>query len=344
MTEKQWDILLRVVSGEKIDPLPVGFIIDSPWVPGWSGISKREYFCSDSAWLATNLKACDTFPEIIFIPGFWSEYGMCTEPSAFGAKCSWPVEELPHAARIVTTPADAAKVEKPDVENDGMLPFMIERLRQTQPIIEEHGHSIKFAVTRGPLNIASFLMGTTELMMGFYTDREDCEKFLNTITEFVIDWIALQKKHFPSIDAILMLDDIVGFVGDDDYMAFAHPYLKRIYDSCDFSVKAFHNDAPGLVCAPHLADLGVNLFNFGFEHGIDEMRELCGPSVALLGNLPPRDVLAGKPADEVCVEARKMVEGVKSRDGVLFSCGGGMPQNVSTEQIEAFCAGVLGGA
>ena len=340
MTAKQWDTLLKIINGERIDPLPVGFIIDSPWLPEWCGISKREYYSSERAWVEANLKACETFPEIMFIPGFWSEYGMCTEPSAFGAKCSWPAEELPHAARIVSTPAEAAKVEKPNVENDGLLPFMIERLRQAQPIIEEHGHSIKFAVARGPLNIASFLMGTTELMMGFYTDREDCEKFLNTITDFVVDWVALQKKCFPSIDAILILDDIVGFVGDDDYRTFAHPYLKRIYDSCDFSVKAFHNDAPGLVCAPHLADLGVNLFNFGFEHGIDEMRELCGPSVALLGNLPPRDVLASKSPDEVRVEARKMVEEVKSTDGVLFSCGGGMPMGVSSEQVSAFYEGV----
>ncbi len=267
---------------------------------------------------------------------------MCTEPSAFGAKCSWPAEELPHAAKIVSSAAEAAQVEKPNVECDGMLPFMIERLRQAQPVIEAHGHSIKFAVSRGPLNIASFLMGTTELMMGFYTDREACEKFLNTITEFVVDWIGYQMKCFPSIDAILLLDDIVGFVGDDDYMAFAHPYLKRIYDAYPVTVKAFHNDAPGLVCAPHLADLGVNLFNFGFEHGIDEMRELCGPSVALLGNLPPRDVLAGKSPDEVQVAAGEMANGVANSAGVLFSCGGGMPQNVSTEQIKAFCEGVQG--
>jgi len=26
----------------------------------------------------------------MFLPGFWSEYGMCTEPSAFGARCSFP--------------------------------------------------------------------------------------------------------------------------------------------------------------------------------------------------------------------------------------------------------------
>ena len=340
MTETQWDELLAVISGVETESVPVGFIIDSPWLPGWCGLTKRQYFGDWQAWFDANLAACERFPSITFIPGFWSEYGMCTEPSAFGAKSSWPLNELPHAAKIIHDVSDISGIAKPDVENDGLLPFVVERLKFAQPQMEEHGHSIKFAVSRGPLNIASFLMGTTEFMMAFYTDRAACEKLLDIITEFIIDWIALQKSEFSSIDAVLLLDDIVGFVGEDDYMTFAHPYLKRIYESVDFAVKAFHNDAAGLVCAPHLADLGVNLFNFGFEHGINQMRELCGPSVALLGNLPPRDVLAGKSPDEIRTAAHDMVAGVSDRRGVIFSCGGGMPQDVSSEQIEAFCEGV----
>ena len=31
----------------------------------------------------------------MFLPGFWSEYGMCTEPSAFGAKCVWYENAFP---------------------------------------------------------------------------------------------------------------------------------------------------------------------------------------------------------------------------------------------------------
>ena len=35
MTVDQWNILLNVVGGKQLETLPSGFIIDSPWLPGW---------------------------------------------------------------------------------------------------------------------------------------------------------------------------------------------------------------------------------------------------------------------------------------------------------------------
>ena len=32
MTEKQWNQLVSVINGEVVKPVPVGFIIDSPWL------------------------------------------------------------------------------------------------------------------------------------------------------------------------------------------------------------------------------------------------------------------------------------------------------------------------
>ncbi|AKJ63915.1 uroporphyrinogen decarboxylase family protein [Kiritimatiella glycovorans] len=339
MTDHQWELLCRIVAGEAVETPPVGFIIDSPWLPGWHGVSTLSYYASDRAWLEANLNAVESFPEVMFIPGFWSEFGMCTEPSAFGAKCSWETDALPHAHRVITEAARAGEIAKPDVRRDGLLPFVIERLAGAQPAMREAGHEIRFAVSRGPLNIASFLMGTTEFLLALYTEREACEALLKTITDFVVDWIGYQKERFDTIDAVLVLDDIVGFVGEEDYLQFAHPYLERIFQSFPFSVKAFHNDAKGLVCAPHLSGAGINLFNFAFEHGLDEMRALCGEEVTLWGNLPPRDTLAAQSPDEVRAAAADMVRGCTDPRRVLFSCGGGMPPDVRSEQLRAFVEG-----
>ena len=35
MTNEQWKQLTDVIKGETLSPLPVGFIIDSPWLPDW---------------------------------------------------------------------------------------------------------------------------------------------------------------------------------------------------------------------------------------------------------------------------------------------------------------------
>ncbi len=336
MTEAQWQTLVAVANGESVPSLPLAFIIDCPWLPGWAGVSTVDYFASETQWFETNLKAIQSFPELTFLPGFWAEYGMCTEPSAFGAKCVWHPHEMPFAEKTLHSLADIDRITTPDPGKDGLCPFVLQRLQTCRPRIEAAGHALRFAVARGPLNIASFLMGSTEFMMGLYDDPKRIHKLLDHITDFLCQWLILQKDRIDTIDGMLILDDIVGFCGQSDLETFALPYLKRVFDCLDVSVTLFHNDANGRVCAPYLADLGVNLFNFGFEHSLAEMREWTGDKVALLGNIPPRDVMALGSPDQVRQCVAETLGGLDSTRGLVFSCGGGMPDGVSSENVRAF--------
>ncbi|MDO9154543.1 MAG: hypothetical protein Q7U47_12720 [Paludibacter sp.] len=45
-------------------------------------------------------------------------------------------------------------------------------LYKALPAIESAGHKIRFSVSRGPLNVASFLMGTTEFLTLMMMDPE----------------------------------------------------------------------------------------------------------------------------------------------------------------------------
>jgi len=338
MTEEQWQTLLSVISGQRLNPIPIGFIIDSPWLPNWAGMTIKEYYDDESKWLDANLKALRTFPDVMLLPGFWAEYGMCTEPSAFGSKCVWQENDLPFAETIISENAQIKDLKTPDPAADGLAPQVLERLHNCLPQIRAEGHEIRFAVSRGPLNLATFLMGNTEFFTGLYTDPESICGLLEIITEYTVKWIQLQVSEFPTIDGIFVLDDIVGFINEDCFVQFAKPYLKRIYQAADVSVRFFHNDAPGMVCAPHLSEIGVNLFNFGFEHGLAEMRKLTGGEVALLGNIPPRDVLAAGTPDDVKAGVAEALASVGDHSGIILSCGGGMPPGVPTENIEAFRA------
>ncbi len=339
MTSKQWEKLMAVLNGQVFEPLPVGFVIDSPWLPGWAGISTLDYFSSEQMWFEANLKAVRQFPDIIFLPGFWAEFGMCTEPSAFGAKCSWPENELPYADKIFTDIQDVHSLCKPNPKTDGLLPFILNRLKHYQGQIEQAGHAIRFAVSRGPLNVASFLAGSTEFLMAIRTNPDETRKLLGIVTDFIIDWLELQAETFASIDGIFILDDIVGFLGEEDFKEAALPYLRRIFQSLDVTVKFFHNDAPGLICAPYLPQIGVNLFNFSFQHTLVQMKELTNPDksgLTLLGNIPTVDVLADGTAEEVRNSVKAALESVSDKSRIILSCGGGMPPGVSTENIEAF--------
>jgi len=128
MTGEQWTNLLAVINGEVVEPMPVGFIIDSPWLPGWAGITVLDYYSSEQMWFEANLKAVKQFPQVIFLPGFWSEFGMCTEPSAFGAKCSWQPNEMPFADKVIADIKTSGSLSKPNPKKDGLSPFTLNRL------------------------------------------------------------------------------------------------------------------------------------------------------------------------------------------------------------------------
>jgi len=334
MNDQQWNTLLWVIRGETVRPLPTAFIIDSPWLPNWAGHTILDYFTDERIFLEDNLKAIRTFPETIFLPGFWSEYGMCTEPSAFGSVSIWGEDEFPFAKKILHSPAEADRVEKPDVRKHGLLPFAIKRLQHLQTEIEQAGHRIRFAVARGPLNIASFLMGTPEFLEAIKTHPESMHRLLSVIADFLVDWIAYQREAFPTIDGVLLLDDIMGFVSRRDFETFGLPYLARVF-SADVSVKFFHNDAPCKMCAPLLAEAGINMLNFGVQHTLAEMQAWTNNRIALVGNIPPRDVLAEGTPEDVVRSVTEILGAVDDKSRLIVSCGGGMPPHAPTANIQA---------
>ncbi len=343
MTNEQWELLLEVIRGAEVAPLPVGLIIDSPWLPGWAGRTIMDYYASETCWMDSNLQVIRQFPEVMFLPGFWSEFGMCTEPVSFGAKAVFHEDDFPFAEPVSTDLSKLAALETPDPRKDGLTPFVLKRLLHGQAQIEQSGHAIRFAVARGPLNIAGFLSGNTELLVGMKVEPDLAHAVIDKVTTFLVDWIQHQAASIPSIDGVLILDDLVGFLGDEDFQEFAKPYLKRVFDAVETSVRFFHNDAQGRICAPHLADIGINLFNFSYEHSMTDMRQWVGDEVTLFGNIPPRDVLARGTPDDVRQSVRDVLDELTDRRRVILSCGGGMPPGVTTENIEAFVEAAAGG-
>ncbi len=339
MTEKQWSILQDVIQGKELKPMPIGFIIDSPWLPNWYGINILDYFSNDDLWFSANLKAIETFPEIIFLPGFWSEYGMCSEPVSFGSVCSFPLNEFPHAKKNLPAIDDIARISRPDPATDGLTPLILNRLRVNRKRIEESGHRIYFSVSRGPLNIASYLMGVQEFLTGMILNPQEIHHLLATITDFLVEWHELQRRTITTIDGMLVLDDIVGFIGESEFREFGLPCFKKIYD-CDRQVKCFHNDADYRSSVKFLPEIGINLYNMGYETSLNELRDLTGGKVTLMGNVPPRDVLARGSRSDIETNLTELIGALGRRNGVLLSCGGGMPPHVPTENIRYFVEAV----
>ncbi|MDD4033099.1 MAG: uroporphyrinogen decarboxylase family protein [Bacteroidales bacterium] len=335
MTDLQWGQLLEIISGKRKGTLSAGFIIDCPWLPKWYGITILDYFTHDELWLKANLKAHEVFPDVMFFPGFWSEYGMCTEPSAFGSKTIFWKNEFPFAEKIIHSIEDIDHLKTPDPHSDGLLPFVLNRLILAQPRIEAAGHKIRFSVSRGPLNVASFLMGTTELMTAMMMEPDRVHHLMRIVTDFLKQWHRIQHEALPTIEGMMMLDDIVGFIGEEEFVEFGLPYFKELYDTED-KVKLFHNDADCAVSVKYYPEIGINLYNPGLDLSVNEIHRATDNRLVVLGSLPPRDVLAACTPEEVYVKTKEMLKGIENKSRLIVSCGGGMPPNVSSQNLEAF--------
>jgi uroporphyrinogen decarboxylase len=340
MTDAQWEDLLRIIDGQLLDPLPVGFLADGPWFTGINNIGLMDYFADNRLWLEANLKAVQRFPDVFWIPGFWAEYGMISNPPSFGAKCIWPEDGFPTCETVLRDCADITRLGQPNVRTDGLLPFIIRRLEQSRSAIEEAGHRIRFATSHGPLTISSYLLGHTEFFMACRTDPEAIHQLLRISTQFAVDWLAYQKEKFPTIDGILVLEDFMGFVGEQDFCKFVLPYMTEIFGSQDVTVRFLHNDAFGLITARYLEAMGVNLFNFSFEHDFNEIRQLAGGNVTLLGNIPPRDVLGLGTCEDIRQSVTQLVGSISDPRRVILSAGGFTPAQFSAEKTAAFCNAV----
>jgi uroporphyrinogen decarboxylase len=231
------------------------------------------------------------------------------------------------------------RVQKPDPATDGLNPFILNRLRINRKRIEEAGYKIRFSVSRGHLNIAAYLLGTTELMTGMLTHPDQVHTLLRIITDYLKEWHDLQRETISSIDGIMILDDMVGFMGEDQFKEFGLPYLKELYDK-DVQVKLFHNDAQCQSSVRYYPEIGINIFNMAFDTSIDELKEITEHKITMLGNIPPRDVLAQGTPDLVKNAVTSLISSLKDRSRIIISCGGGMPPGVLTENINAFIQAV----
>jgi uroporphyrinogen-III decarboxylase len=328
-----WQRFTTVARGGQADHIPVALIVDSPWLPGYAGIDTLDYFLQPDEWLRINLGLQDRFPDVAWIPGWWVEYGMAAEPSAFGARVVWHHDQPPSVEPVKGGLAALADVEPPDPQRHGLMPLVLQRYADAERRLLPEGMNVKMVTARGPLAIASWLLGVTELMIALKTRPEAISRLLDTLTTTVITWLRAQLDVLRAPEGILVLDDIVGMLSPKLFEQFARPNLTRIFRSFTGFVRVYHNDTP----CPHLiepmATLGFDVFNFSQTIDIATVQTRM-PGVALMGNVPPLDVMARGTPEQVQAWARECIRKTGGR-GLILSAGGGVSPGTPPEAIDA---------
>ena len=336
MRPEQWDTFKRAARREDLDKIPMALIIDSPWIPGYLGLNHMDYFLDPELWFQSNLKIHREFPDIIFIPSWWMEYGMAAEPSALGCKIKFWQDNTPSEYHTLYHIEDIEKFPEFEVENDAFMGMTLHRIKMQKQRIFDHGYILPMVTSRGPLCTAGFVRNTTDFMIDIVENPVWAHKLIDLCTKLIIDWLKAQAKAIgDTVESIFILDDIVGFINEEHYREFAHPYLKRICDAFPQDwVKVYHNDADINACVEHLPDCGFHVLNWGKQTDIDVVKERIGDRMVLMGNVNPLEIaVRGTPQEvhEATLDVLEMSEG----EGIILSVGGGVSPGMPTENILA---------
>jgi uroporphyrinogen-III decarboxylase len=314
----------------------MALIIDSPWIPGYLGLSHLDYYLDPEIWFQANLRIHREYPDIIFVPSWWVEYGMAAEPSALGAKIKFWRDNTPSEYHTLYHLDDLDSMPEYEVEADGFMGLTLHRIRMHRQRILDTGEILPLVTSRGPMCTAGFVRGTTDFMIDLVEHPEGAHKLLDRCTALIIDWLKAQHAAMgDTVEGLFLLDDIVGFVNEEHYLEFAHPYLKRICDAFPEDwVKIYHNDAEITACLDHLPDCGFHVLNWGKQTDIAEVKQRVGQRMCLMGNVNPLEVgVRGTPA-EVRQATLEVLE-KSGGEGIILSVGGGTSPGMPRENIRA---------
>ena len=314
----------------------MALIVDSPWIPGYLGLKHLDFYLDPEVWFQAHRQIHREYPEIIFVPSWWMEYGMAAEPSALGAKIKFWPDNTPSACHTLYHLEDLDNFPEVEVEADAFMALTLHRIRRQRQRILDTGEILPLVTARGPMCTAAFVRGTTEFMMDLIEQPQGAHKLLNLCTRMIIDWLKAQAGAMgPTVEGIFILDDIVGFVNEEHYEEFAHPCLKRICDAFPKDwVKIYHNDAGIDACLEHLPDAGFHVLNWGKQTDIAEVKARVGNRLCLMGNVNPLEIGVRGTPEEVRAATLDVLE-KSAGEGIVLSLGGGISPGMPRRNIRA---------
>lgn len=328
-----WQRFAAVARGGTSEPVPVALIVDSPWLPGYTGIDTLDYFLSEDEFLRINLDLIERFPDVAWIPGFWIEYGMAAEPSAFGARTMWHHDRPPSIEPAPGGLAALADMDPPDPHEHGMMPLVLQRYANLQARGRAEGLDIQMVAARGPFAVANWILGASGLMLALAMEPDAIARFLDTVTTTIIAFLRAQLDTLRDPQGILLLDDLVGMISPAMFEQFARPLFSRIFAEFDGLIRVYHNDTPCMHLVKPFASLGFDVFNFSHTMDIATVQAAM-PGIALMGNVPPYTVMAEGTSEQVEEMARECIRKTGGR-GLILSAGGGVSPGTPASAIDA---------
>lgn len=311
-----------------------------PFVCSIADVKQKDYYLDPETKFRVLMCAVDRFPEAIFFPGIFPEFGAVLEPSIFGSEILWHENDAPHALRLLYSVEDIDRLTVPrDLENAGLMPewrreadYFWKHLPERY--IEDYGFLDGLGYFLGPLETAATLMNYSEFLLQLCLEPEKIHKLLDIVTDGILASLRIQERVNGKLKRLVMADHMAHQVSTDMFLEFCAPYYKRIYDAFSYAeFKLYHNEGNVGHIAHLLSGIGINLMHYGADTQL--LQQKTAGKVALMGNLHPLHVmLEGTPEAVYTAAVRCICEG-EAGGGHILSTAGGLAFGTPPENVDA---------
>ena len=254
------------------------------------------------------------------------------ETAAFGAKVSFPAEEVPRCEEIIVNSIEDVKALKnPDVYKN---PRTLDRIKGAELFQKElKGEVPVFGWIEGPLAESCDLCGVSNMLLQLMIDPDFSnfllDKCMVTAKEFAVAQINAGCDIIGMGDAICSQIDLVTY---NTYLKERHREIINFIHEKGAKIKVhICGDITHLL--PSLADLSIDILDFDYMIDLQSAYKILGPDVIRCGNINPVYVM-DKTAEEVENSCREIVSKEKGRKFIL-SGGCEITANTPPKNLQA---------
>ena len=189
----------------------------------------RYYFDVDER-LRQEIKLKKLLPEAIVLPGFWPSLGVVVEASAFGGRVVWSRKAAPHIYPAFRDIKDIDAVKAPKPGEAGLTPLFLTQVETMRNRLHPEGKDVdRMIKSMGPAEVAGLLLGYENFFLSLYHEPDRLKKLMEMVTEFIIEWLHIQKDFLGKAQLLQIADHVPSQVSPEHMEEFIFQSIFRSY-------------------------------------------------------------------------------------------------------------------
>lgn len=222
------------------------------------------------------------------LPAFFADFGPISTARYWGGKVRRDEEsENIYIEPIVDSVEEALQIERSPVDDPQMDAARAVRLyRRLCERLDTDQLWLRMPDIQGPLNTAGLIVNQTQMLMAAHTEPERVRRFLDEITEFLIEYVRYCAEgtdgkvcgfiwpytFFPVDLGISLTEDLMPLLSPEMYRELGLPCLERLVE--EFDGLHIHCCGDWGRHAPTLAESGLPVRAVEFHYPFTAIEEL----------------------------------------------------------------------